>query len=158
MAKLNLSTTLPSSIRFFRNLSAISRVPTPSSAILAVLAGLVISANPFPVGCHDSSDPPPSFLCPSLEPQAEFGVQGFAPPPQTPPPTSPVPGPSRIIRTDTPTPVRRVKRDLAPGYTQGEDGRWRKLSSWSLYGSTICVVCGILIFHLRPAHSFLPVS
>lgn len=159
MAKLNPPTTPPSSIRFLRNLSAISRTPTPSCAILAVLASLVASVNPFPVGCHESNDPPPSFLCPSLEPQAEFDVQEFVLPTQTPPPTPSVPGPSGINRANIPTPVRRrVRRNLAPGYTQGEDGRWRKLSTWSLYGSTICVVRGFLIFDSCPTRSLLPVS
>ena len=159
MAKLNPSTPPSSSTRFLRNLSTISRTPTPSSALLAVLASLVASVNPFPVvGCHESNDPP-SFLCPSLEPQAELDIQEFVLPPQTPPPTTPVPGPSGVNRANFPTPVkRRVRRNFAPGYTQGDDGRWRKLSTWSLYGSTVCVVRGPLIFCLRPTRSFMLVS
>lgn len=161
MAKLNPSTNPPSSSkRFLRNRSAISRPPTPSAAVLAVLASLVASADSFPVVCYDSSDPPPSFLCPSLEPQDKFGVQDFVLPPQTPPPSSPVPGPSTITRTDVPAPpvARRVRRNIPAGYTQGDDGRWRKLSTWSLYGSTVCVVRGVKLSHLCPARSFLPVS
>ena len=144
MAKHNNPSTIPrpSSKRFLRNLSAISRPPTPSSALLTILAGLVGSVNSFPLACQDSNDPPPSFLCPSLQPYPEFDVQELVLPPQTPPPSPPVPGPSRIIRTEAPTPPakRRVRRNLAPGYTLGDDGRWRRLSTWSLYGSTVCVV------------------
>jgi len=147
MAKHNPSTIPPPSIRFLRNLSAIPRPPTPSSALLTILAGLVGSVNPSPVACHDSNAPPPSFLCPSLELHPEVDVQGFILPPHTPPPSSPVPGPSRTIPTEVPTPPvkRRARRNLAPGYAQGDDGRWRKLSTWSLYGSTVCMVRAILI-------------
>lgn len=157
MAKHNPPTVpRPSSIRFLKNLSAISRAPTPSSALLTVLASLVGSVNPFPVACQDSSDPPPSFLCPSLQPHPGFDVQDFVLPPQTPPPSPPVPGPSRVIRTEIPThpAKRRARRNLAPGYTQGDDGRWRKLSTWSLYGSTVCVVRGILTLSLRFVNQF----
>lgn len=158
MAKHSPSTAhRPSSIRFLRNLSAISRTPTPSSALLAILAGLVGSVNPLPVACQEANDPPPSFLCPSLQPRSEFDAQEFVLPLQTPPP---VPGPSRVTPTDTPTPPvkRRVRRNLAPGYTQGDDGRWRKLSTWSLYGSTVCVVRGILFPLLHSVNPFLLVS
>lgn len=143
MAK-HKSSPRPLSMRFLRNLSAISRTPTPSSALLAILASLVGSVHPSPVACLDLDAPPPSFLCPSLLPRAEFQDIPF--PPQTPPPSSPVPGPSRVTQTDypTPTPERHIARELAPGYTKGSDGRWRKLSTWSLYGSTICVVRGIM--------------
>jgi len=153
MAKHNPSTPpRPSSIRFLRNLSAISRSPTPSSALLTLLASLVGSVNSFPVACPDSNESPPSFLCPSLEPRSQFGVQELVLPPQTPPTSPSVPGPSRIIPTNAPTPTvrRRVRRNLAPGYTQGDDGRWRKLSTWSLYGSSICVVRVISFFSLCP--------
>ncbi|KAF9654112.1 hypothetical protein BDM02DRAFT_54614 [Thelephora ganbajun] len=141
MAKRNPSTIpRPSSRRFLRNLSVISRTPAPSSALLTILAGLVGSVHPFPVACHELHDPP-SFLCPSLESIPEFDAQDFILPPQTPPPLSPTPGPSRVTHTDfpTPPPKRRLRRNVAPDYTQGDDGRWRMLSSWSLYGSTICV-------------------
>lgn len=150
MAKRKSTISRPSSMRFSRNLSAISRSPTPSSTLLAILASLVGSTNAFPVAYPDS-DGPPAFLCPSLLPRAEFDVQDFVLPSQTPPPSSSVPGPSRVTPTDCPTlPAQRnLRRDLAPGYTKGPDGRWRKLSTWSLYGSTICVVRGIIDFYLH---------
>ncbi|KAF9786775.1 hypothetical protein BJ322DRAFT_674773 [Thelephora terrestris] len=139
MAKRKSIIPRPLSMRLLRNLSAKSRTPTPSSALLALLASLAGSVNTFPVACHELDAPPPSFLCPSLLPRAEF--PGLPVPPQTPPPSSPVPGPSRVVHTDypSPTPEGHAPRELAPGYTQGTDGRWRKLSTWSLYGSTICV-------------------
>ena len=146
MAKHKTSIPRPSSMRLLRNISALSRSPTPSSALLVILAGLVRSTDTFPVACPDS-DRPPAFLCPSLHPRAEFDPQDFALPSQTPPSTS-VPGPSKFTRTDYPTPraEHNARRELPPGYTKGPDGRWRKLSTWSLYGSTICVVRSIVGF------------
>lgn len=150
MAKHKTTFPRPSSMRLLRNLSALSRPPTPSPALLVILAGLVGSINAVPVACLDSDGPPP-FLCPSLHPRAEPDAQDFSLPSQTPPPSASVPGPSRVTRTDCPTSPaeRNLRRDLAPGYTQGPDGRWRKLSTWSLYGSTICVVRGTMSFCLR---------
>ena len=149
MAKRKSTIPRPPSMHLPRSLSTIPRTPTPSSALLAILASLVGSVNPFPVACHEPDVSPPSFLCPSLLPRAE--VQDFTFPPQTPPPSAPIPGPSRVVRQDCPTPPpdRHARRELAPGYTQGSDGRWRKLSTWSLYGSTVCVVRSIARFSLR---------
>ena len=150
MAKHKSAVPRPS-MRFITNLSALPRRPTPSSALLAILASLVGSANPFPVACSELAAPSLSFLCPSLQPRAETDAQDFPVPPQTSPSSSSDPSPSRALLTDCPTlpSDRYTLRKLAPGYTQGPDGRWRKLSAWSLDGSNICVVRGIIDSYLR---------
>ena len=96
--------------------------PAPSSALLSALAGIVaaspISPNPAP----------PSFLCPSASS-----------------------GPSSAPRRSfVPSPLRsRYRRSLAPPtrthllpykFEPDDDGIWKYVDSYSLYGSTICLV------------------
>lgn len=158
MAKPKSTSPRPSTSRFLRNLPAISSPPSPSSALLAILAGLVGVVNPFPIACHEFDGPLPTFLCPSLQPRAELPIRGSPTPPRTTPPVTSVPGSSRATLTTPPTATgsSHYPRALAPGYTLGSDGRWRKLSTWSLYGSTICVVRGTALhLHFR-AQLFFP--
>ncbi|KAF9451410.1 hypothetical protein P691DRAFT_796850 [Macrolepiota fuliginosa MF-IS2] len=101
----------------------------PSSALLSALAGIV-AASPVVAG----SPAPPSFLCPVLAP------------PHTPtktiqrrsyPPVSALQRP-KSRRALTPT---RSGRILPYKYEPGKDGVWRRVESYSLYGSTLCSNC-----------------
>lgn len=114
---------------------------TPSTAVLAALA--TISAASSTVDGHplDHQPPPPDFLCPSYP--SDYI------PAQTPPPSVST-SRRRNARRDfaTPSVNSPSKRDSRPSvplkYEQGEDGRWRKSSSYSLLGSSFCgvsVVC-----------------
>lgn len=99
-------------------------LPPPSTAALTVLASIVASAaaNGHPLACQPA---PPDFLCP--------GARYFQDLPS-------VPGPSAL---PTPTPNFNTPKNRAvpDSYTRGEDGRWRKISQWEFYGSTVCLVC-----------------
>lgn len=101
-----------------------ARSLAPSSTLLSLLSVVVASS------VAEGSPAPPAFLCPSIEPRA------------------------------TPTPVRRrhkrststasselkssvpraVVRNIADKYEQGEDGIWRRVESYTLYG--VCPVRG----------------
>ncbi|TCD59749.1 hypothetical protein EIP91_011619, partial [Steccherinum ochraceum] len=108
---------------------------TPSTAVLAALA--TISAASSTVDGHplDDQPPPPDFLCPSYP--SDYI------PAQTPPPSVST-SRRRNTRRDFATPSVNTpsKRDSRPSvplkYEQGEDGRWRKSSSYSLLGSSFC--------------------
>ncbi|KAH8099313.1 hypothetical protein BXZ70DRAFT_943238 [Cristinia sonorae] len=107
----------------------------PSTALLAVLA--TISASSATVDGHplDQQPPPPDFLCPLLSPDCH---------PDSPRQLSPLsPSTPRSVRREASPSSRVKKRDfprpfVPPKYEQGDDGRWRKSNSWSLYGSQLC--------------------
>ncbi|KAG6868489.1 hypothetical protein C0993_002027 [Termitomyces sp. T159_Od127] len=116
------STRLPSTSasRRKRKLSA----PAPSTPVLALLATISASLPP----AH-ASPAPPSFLCPSFVPQ----------------PTSPPRTQARATRPSSSPPVVRKSLVLGapPGpvpdrFEQEENGRWRRVDTYTLYGSTSC--------------------
>lgn len=110
-------------------------VTSPSTAVLAALATISAAASTVDGHPLDQQPPPPVFLCPLLAPDQQPAS-----------PLLPSPSPSRChnTRRDLSTPPG-IKRDstrpfVPDKYEQGQDGRWRKSSSWSLYGSSFCAV------------------
>ena len=69
---------------------------------------------------------PPSFLCPSLAKPRPNPPKGQSPPPKLPP---------RSIKVRS-----RVKQALPDKYELQDDGVWRRVDVWTLYGSTVCRV------------------
>ncbi|KAG6873847.1 hypothetical protein C0995_010459 [Termitomyces sp. Mi166 len=101
-----------------------SSPPTPSSAVLALLATISDS-----LPSAEASPAPLSFLCPSFIPQ---------------------PTPTLNARTRTITPPPVLKRSLNPRsplrsvpdkFEKGDNGRWRRVDTYTLYGSTVCLSC-----------------
>ncbi|KAG5717570.1 hypothetical protein E4T56_gene4450 [Termitomyces sp. T112] len=116
------SSTRPSSTSAFRRKRKTS-FPTPSSTVLALLA--TISAS---FASAEASPAPPSFLCPSFRPE-----------------------PTRTLNTRTRGARPPVKRSLVPRdnprilpdkFVQDDNGRWRRVDTYTLYGSTVCISCG----------------
>ncbi|TEB38624.1 hypothetical protein FA13DRAFT_1724547 [Coprinellus micaceus] len=99
-----------------------ARSLAPSSTLLSLLSIVVASS------VAEGSPAPPAFLCPSIEPRA------------TPTPvrrrhkrsTSTA---SSEVKSSVP---RAVVRNIADKYEQGEDGVWRRVESYTLYG--VCPV------------------
>lgn len=109
-------------------------LPTPSTAVISILASIVAcaAADAHPVAYPSA---PPDFLCPRAHYHQDFS-------------SSNVPGPSTVpTPTVTPHPHGRRPKDRAvpDSYTRGEDGRWRKISQWEFYGSTVCLVSNLPI-------------
>ncbi|KXN88886.1 hypothetical protein AN958_06756 [Leucoagaricus sp. SymC.cos] len=100
----------------------------PSAAVLSLLAGIVSNS---PVAT--ASPAPPPFLCPSLA-----LPQSSSPATQHP---SPLPAPRSRSRRSIPLTGR--SHTLPYKFEQGDDGVWRHVDSYTLYGSTICPkTCG----------------
>ena len=125
-------------------------VTSPSPAALAALA-TISAATVSAVYGHplDEHPPPPDFLCPSLSTDC-VTESLFAPSTSTSVSVLHPPSPRRDVAT--PVPDSKEKRDSRPfvpaKYEQGTDGRWRKSSSWSLYGSSFCAVSSFLPLRL----------
>lgn len=119
--------------------------PVPSSGLLAFLAGLTASSSTAYGHPVDTQVLPPDFLCPGLSSDHPSAV-----------PLTPQPSSSRRAErrgdTDRPRPSQRriTKREskrpfVPPKYIQGQDGRWRKIANWTLYG--YCNVSLVLLIH-----------
>lgn len=143
MAKTNISclTSRPrassssSSKRPLRRRPA-SLIAAPSSGLLAFLASLVSSTTAGGLSL-DPHTAPPDFLCPSVD--LDLPSDRPYPPRRTHHAVdseyTPPPRPTRAAK-------RGARRVFVPDkYAQGDDGRWRKTQSWTLYGSTVCEVC-----------------
>lgn len=97
----------------------------PSSGLLSFLA--TIASFPSSV---DSSPTPPSFLCPY-----------YASDPAVDTPCNP-PLPSKPLSSLS-TPINQragIRRHVPARYEKGDDGRWRRVDEYTLYGSTVCLV------------------
>jgi hypothetical protein len=111
----------------------ISRSSPPSARILTVLASIFASTsttNGHPLNCQSA---PPSFLCPSVDDQHDNHVTDGAS----------LAGPSTYAQSPvvpTHKPKYRPKRSIPGSYSQGADGRYRKIDEWTFYGSTVCLV------------------
>ncbi|KAK7686744.1 hypothetical protein QCA50_010344 [Cerrena zonata] len=112
--------------------------PVPSSGLLAFLAGLTASSSTAYGHPIDTQVLPPEFLCPGLASDHPSETL-LAPQPRL----------SRRVErrddSDRPRPSQRhlAKRDskrpfVPPKYVQGQDGRWRKIANWTLYGYCNC--------------------
>jgi hypothetical protein len=111
-----------------KGLAAPTRSLAPSATLLSLLSAIASSS------VAEGSPAPPSFLCPS--------IQRAAPPTRR-----------RVKRdnesstsTSVPSVPRAVVRNIADKYERGEDGLWRRVDSYTLYG-----VCPV-----RTSHFFLP--
>lgn len=115
----------PSTSRPRRRQHSSSSTPSPSSALLSTLAAIVASS---PLAA--SSPAPLSFLCPSIAYHHT---------------------PSHTIQQRSTSPSRRIKSRRSPkrfGHSRvlpfkfepGEDGVWRRVETYTLYGSTVCSV------------------
>ncbi|KAL0951710.1 hypothetical protein HGRIS_008385 [Hohenbuehelia grisea] len=98
----------------------------PSPGLLTILAS--IAASTVTVGC---SPTPPRFLCPFASAED--------------PPVH-VQEPRDVEELDihlspTPTKRRRGRRKVPDRYHMDDDGRWRRMESYTLYGSTVCLNC-----------------
>ncbi|KAF8899117.1 hypothetical protein BD779DRAFT_1487101 [Infundibulicybe gibba] len=98
----------------------------PSSTLLSLLA--TIAASTTLVG---GSPTPPKFLCPFIsdEDAAEQGIDCD-------------PAPSGAIHL-SPTPILldQNRRHVPDRYETDDQGHWRRLDTYTLYGSTICSSC-----------------
>lgn len=106
---------------------------TPSSALLSALAGIVASS---PIVA--ASPAPPHFLCPSLA--------------QPPPPSRTIQ--RRSISQPSSKSRRSAERSrsdrvLPYKFEPGEDGFWRKVETYTLYGSTVSSVSALC--HVSPS-------
>ncbi|KAK0198738.1 hypothetical protein F5146DRAFT_104657 [Armillaria mellea] len=103
----------------------VHHTPAPSSSLLSLLATVVAS-----LPAVDASPIPLSFLCPRYR-------QDFAAVEET----------CRRDLSDSSTvpspPVRKQfgSRTVPIKYEQGSDGQWRRVDTYTLYGSTMCPSC-----------------
>ncbi|KAG7452217.1 uncharacterized protein BT62DRAFT_926426 [Guyanagaster necrorhizus] len=108
-----------------RSQRPIHHIPAPSSSLLSLLATLVAS-----LPAVDASPIPLSFLCPRYR-------QDFVA----------VDEPCSRDVSDSPTilpvPLHRQlsSRTVPIKYEQGSDGQWRRVDTYTLYGSTMCTSC-----------------
>ncbi|KAK0505794.1 hypothetical protein EDD18DRAFT_1342148 [Armillaria luteobubalina] len=111
--------------RAWRSRRPVHHTPAPSSSLLSLLATVVAS-----LPAVDASPIPLSFLCPRYR-------QDFAAVEET-------------CRRDLPSsstapsvPVRKQfdSRTVPIKYEQGSDGQWRRVDTYTLYGSTMCPSC-----------------
>ncbi|KAI0094252.1 hypothetical protein BDY19DRAFT_988114 [Irpex rosettiformis] len=108
----------------------------PSSTVLAVLAAVAASSSTVDGRPLSTDSQPLDFLCPILaSDNSDCASSSKA--------TSHIPDVDPRLYYLSPTPTRNKRRPKAVGYvpdkfSKGEDGRWRRESTWSLYGSTHC--------------------
>jgi len=101
----------------------------PSSALLSILGTIAASSSNV-----NASPAPPPFLCPSFHTDH--------------PPIAPFdPRHSRIpekVSSYSPDPTDKlpaIARSIPDKYERGDDGKWRRVNEYTLYGSTVCLVC-----------------
>ncbi|KAF5368329.1 hypothetical protein D9758_002153 [Tetrapyrgos nigripes] len=100
----------------------------PSAALWSLFTTVVASSTARAVPA------PPAFLCPSLDPSsynATSYLQDRAVYPSLPQPPPQTPSQSSKGKTR--------RRRMPVMYKEGDDGRWRKVMKYTLYGSTISV-------------------
>lgn len=120
------------------------RRPAFSSSLLALLATVAASSSSADGRPLSSDSHPPDFLCPLVS----LGIETDSAPPSESPSScdgSSYDDVDRNIYHLSPFPTRNKRSPPKVGYipdkyVQGVDDRWRKESSWSLYGSTYCEV------------------
>jgi hypothetical protein len=95
----------------------------PSSGLLSLLATIAASS-----ATADGSPIPPSFLCPSVDYETST-ITSNSPQDNLPPDAIQLP----------PTSTNR-RRNIPDQYQPGPDGRWRRVETYTLYGSTVCAV------------------
>lgn len=99
-------------------------IACPSSSVLSIIATIAASSQTVDGSPLPSPTPPPSFLCPSID---HFNTCVR----DTTPTTS-----YSSSSTSSPTATAKFTQQVADKYVEGLDGRWRKASAWTLYGST----------------------
>ena len=122
--------------------------PDPSSGLLALLVTVAGSAPVHGRPLESDSDVPPDFLCPRLHARAADPFLSQDPSSSSASwdyhhPFSSTQGPSGPVSDQSAQPRRRRFRrgnNIADKYEQSPDGRWRKVESWELYGSSSCAV------------------
>ncbi|KAI0782388.1 hypothetical protein BC629DRAFT_1594175 [Irpex lacteus] len=105
----------------------------PSSTVLAVLAAVAASSSTVDGRPLNTDSEPLDFLCPILASDNSDCASSSK-------------TRSNVADVDpklyhlSPTPTRNKRRPsgLPDKYAPGQDGRWRRETSWSLYGSTHC--------------------
>ncbi|KAG6845378.1 hypothetical protein H0H87_010487 [Tephrocybe sp. NHM501043] len=100
--------------------------PTPSSAVLTLLS--TISAS---VTFVNASPTPPSFLCPTFlaeaTPTLDIHTRGKI-----------SPGRRRVQLAKK---SLDHSRHVPDKFEMGDNGRWRRVDTYTLYGSTVCLAC-----------------
>jgi hypothetical protein len=104
----------------------------PSSALLSILGTIAAASSKV-----NASPAPPSFLCPSFDedntPIAATNTRHSR-------------SPGEVVsyssdRTDKLAGVARsIPGSIPDRFNQGDDGTWRKVDKYTLYGSTVCPV------------------
>jgi hypothetical protein len=95
----------------------------PSSSLLTLLASLASASTVY------GSPAPPSFLCPTLESGdvADCALPSRPSTSQTPVTTVSLAEPTQTV----------LPRHVPDRYSQQDDGMWRRIDSYTLYGSTM---------------------
>ena len=103
----------------------------PSSTLLSILGTIAASSSNV-----NASPAPPPFLCPS------FG-QDNAPIATT--STLHSPSPEKVVShpPEQTNKIAGVSRNIPDRYNRSNDGIWRKMDKFTLYGSTVCPVCNL---------------
>ncbi|KAK0465460.1 uncharacterized protein EV420DRAFT_960390 [Desarmillaria tabescens] len=101
------------------------QIPAPSSSLLSLLATVVAS-----LPAVDASPIPLSFLCPRYR-------QDFAAVEET--CRRDISDSSAVL--SVPVRKRLGSRTIPLKYEQGSDGQWRRVDTYTLYGSTMCPSC-----------------
>ncbi|KZT30942.1 hypothetical protein NEOLEDRAFT_49386 [Neolentinus lepideus HHB14362 ss-1] len=117
--------SVPSRRRARRSTQPISSSIPPSSSLLALIATV---ASPSSVDARPLEAAPLTFLYPFIEEQSSRRHLR---------PTRTVSAPDPPFPTPTRHQFSRRGVSLADKYASGMDGRWRRLSEYTLYGSTI---------------------
>jgi hypothetical protein len=102
----------------------------PSSALLSIIGTIAASCSNV-----NASPAPPPFLCPSFDPQ------------HTPIATVGTHIPGKVV-SHSPNQTDRfagIARRLPDRFDRGDDGRWRRVDKYTLYGSTVCLVCPLFM-------------
>ncbi len=124
--------TNPPRRRARRSRRPIHHTPAPSSSLLSLLATVVAS-----LPAVDASPIPLSFLCPRYR-------QDFAAVEET---------CSRDVSDSSTVPSVPVRkqfgsRTIPIQYAKGSDGQWRRVDTYTLYGSTMCPVSSAASYNL----------
>lgn len=109
--------------------------PTPSSGILILLASLASSAS-----VANGTPAPLSFLCPSVGTQDNTDAPPIRRACSSSPPTSTS---NAILSKATGLPSVVAARHVPDRFSQGPDGVWRRVGSYTLYGSTVSACVGV---------------
>lgn len=99
----------------------------PSSGLLALLATVAASSSTV-------EGIPLPFLCPSLDSSSPVARH------------IPRDDPLDVFIQPSPSPIKRRlrKRYVPVKFERADDGHWRRVETYSLYGSTMCLVSGAL--------------